>query len=140
MTRLSLPGIRQMTNVFYTAVHAATYLDNVVIAGALSPFRSNSTFYVAPARIRFMRDLLRMSAGGHPRPTCDQTVHFDIWAHHPYTSGGPTHTALNPDDVSIGDLPEHETATRRGCESRACRQPTDGSLLGNGVQLGLPAC
>ena len=47
-----------------------------------------------------------MSAGDHPHPTCAKTIQFDIWAHHPYTSGGPTHKALNPDDVSIGDLPE----------------------------------
>ncbi len=53
-----------------------------------------------------MRELLCMSAGDHPHPTCAKTIHFDIWAHHPYTSGGPTHKALNPDDVSIGDLPE----------------------------------
>ena len=32
-------------------------------------------------------------------------MHFDIWAHHPYTSGGPTHKAVNREDVSIGDLP-----------------------------------
>jgi hypothetical protein len=33
-------------------------------------------------------------------------VHFDVWAHHPYTSGGPFHHASNPDDVSLGDLPK----------------------------------
>jgi hypothetical protein len=33
-------------------------------------------------------------------------VEFDIWAHHPYTYGGPTHSAHHPDDVSIGDLGE----------------------------------
>jgi len=102
---VSAPWYRQMTNVFYKAVHAAR-MDNVVIAGGQSPFTTNSAFSVSAGPLRFMRELLCMSAGDHPRPTCAQTIQFDIWAHHPYTSGGPTHTALNPDDVSIGDLPE----------------------------------
>ncbi len=33
-------------------------------------------------------------------------MHFDIWAHHPYTSGGPNHKATLPNDVSLGDLPK----------------------------------
>jgi len=33
-------------------------------------------------------------------------VKFDAWSHHPYTEGGPMHTAVLPDDVSLGDLPK----------------------------------
>jgi hypothetical protein len=47
-----------------------------------------------------------MSGGAQPRPTCNARIEFDVWAHHPYTSGGPTHHAASPDDVSLGDLPE----------------------------------
>jgi hypothetical protein len=41
-------------------------------------------------------------------------VRFDIWAHHPYTSGGPTHKAALPDDLSLGDLPEMSRVLRAG--------------------------
>src|SRR5207248_10179685 len=58
------------------------------------------------APLRFMRALLCMSKGATPRRTCTNRIAFDAWAHHPYTSGGPTHHALRPDDVSLGDLPE----------------------------------
>ena len=53
-----------------------------------------------------MRKLLCMSGRRNPKPTCKATVEFDVWAVHPYTAGGPTHSAFRPDDVSIGDLPE----------------------------------
>jgi hypothetical protein len=79
--------------------------DNVVIAGGLSPF----TVHVGATRtigpLRFMREMLCMSKGPHPKPTCTARTKFDVWAHHPYTSGGPTHHANLPDDVSLGDLP-----------------------------------
>lgn len=102
---VSTSWYRAMTNVFYAAVHAANN-SNSVIAGGLAPFGGANAYYVGVAPLRFMRDFLCMSAGDHPRPTCARKVKFDIWATHPYTSGGPTHSALNPDDVSLGDLPE----------------------------------
>ena len=49
-----------------------------------------------------MRKLLCLSKA--LKPTCATPVHFDIWDHHPYTSGGPSHQAAFPDDVSLGDL------------------------------------
>jgi hypothetical protein len=39
------------------------------------------------------------------RPACSARVTFDVWAHHPYTNGGPTHHARQVDDVSLADLP-----------------------------------
>jgi hypothetical protein len=88
-----------------SAVHAVDP-TNRVIAGGLSPFtvKLGGTQTIGP--LRFMRTMLCMSKGAHPKPTCDRRVHFDIWSHHPYTTGGPTHHAFNPDDVSLGDLPE----------------------------------
>lgn len=47
-----------------------------------------------------------MSADAVPRPTCRARSSFDVWSHHPYTSGGPTHSAFDPRDASLGDLPE----------------------------------
>jgi hypothetical protein len=71
----------------------------------MSPF-CGTRGVVATAPLLFMRKLLCMSGGQAPKPTCEATVEFDIWGVHPYTAGGPTHEALRPDDVSIGDLPE----------------------------------
>jgi hypothetical protein len=91
---------RNLVNAFAASVHGV-HKDNVVVAGLLSPF----TFKNDPGPLRFMRALLCMSSGSRPKPTCNSRIHFDIWSAHPYTSGGPTHHAFSPDDVSIGDLP-----------------------------------
>jgi hypothetical protein len=96
---------RQLLNAFAAAVHAVRRSD-VVVAGALSPFSVIRGATVTIGPLRFMRELLCVSAGPHPHATCKSKVQFDAWSHHPYTSGGPTHQALNPDDVSLGDLPE----------------------------------
>lgn len=96
---------RGMLNRFADAVHAVRR-DNSVIVGGLSPFTVDNFSVQAVGPLRFMRALLCLSPGAHPRPTCKERAHFDIWADHPYTSGGPTRSASNPDDVSLGDLPE----------------------------------
>ena len=94
---------RSMVNGMADAVHAVSS-DNVVIAGAQAPFGVNESSYQGIAPLTFMSAMLCMSAGPHPKPTCDDKVSFDVWAHHPYTFGGPTHQATNPRDVSLGDL------------------------------------
>jgi hypothetical protein len=96
---------RAMVNAFADAVHAVN-ADNMVIAGGLAPFRNGGTTQTVLAPLVFMRALLCMSADRKPKPTCNTQVKFDIWSHHPYTSGDPTHHALLPDDVSIADLPK----------------------------------
>jgi hypothetical protein len=62
--------------------------------------------------LSFMRALLCVSAT--LRPTCSDQVHFDVWAHHPYTSGGPTHHAARSNDVSVGDLPKMKAVLDAG--------------------------
>jgi hypothetical protein len=103
------PGLyRSMLNAFARAIHRV-HADNLVITGGLTPFalRSGGVQHAIPP-LRFMRELLCMSAGAKPHPTCKARVSFDVWSHHPYTSGGPTHKATHRDDVSLGDLPEME--------------------------------
>ena len=96
---------RRMVNLFAAAVHGV-HADNLVVAGGLTPFTfSTAQQRLSIAPLRFMRELLCMSAGAHPHPTCSGSVAFDVWAHHPYTSGGPTHKATELDDVSLGNLP-----------------------------------
>jgi hypothetical protein len=92
-----------MVNAAADAIHSVKK-DNVVIAGGQTPFGpdAKSTDKVAP--LTFMRQLLCLSSGKNPKPVCRKRVRFDAWAHHPYTSGGPTHHANSPDDVSAPDL------------------------------------
>lgn len=96
---------RQLVNAFAASVHGVR-ADNIVIAGGLSPFtvRAGDTRTVGP--LRFMRLMLCLSSGPSPKSTCHDPAHFDVWAHHPYTTGNAQHHAINPDDVSLGDLPK----------------------------------
>lgn len=102
------PGrYRGMVNAFAGAVKAV-HADNLVIAGGLAPFRDITPEVLKQDEdwgpLSFMRDLLCLSRS--LKPTCNDPVRFDIWSMHPYTSGGPTHHAVLPDDVSLGDLPK----------------------------------
>lgn len=97
---------RALVNAFADAAHEV-HADNVVAAGSLSAFSFLTPYgRLGIAPMLFMRRLLCMSAGAHPKSTCNETIHFDAWSHHPWTSGGPTHHASEKDDVSFGDLPE----------------------------------
>lgn len=102
MTPQSAELYRRMVNEFAAAVHGV-HPDNLVVAGGLAPFGYKG---VAVPPFEFMRDLLCMSGGSKPKPTCNERITFDVWSHHPYTTGGPTRKAQNPDDASLGDLPE----------------------------------
>jgi hypothetical protein len=83
--------------------------SNIVVSAGLSPFTVDYRDVRSVGPLRFMRELLCMSGGTQPKPTCNAKATFDIWATHPYTSGGPFHHASNPDDVSLGDLPTMRT-------------------------------
>lgn len=111
---------RDMVNAGYRALHAVRK-DNVVIAGATSPFGDpKDEFGIAP--FRYMSRVLCMSRGAHPHPTCKAKVSFDVWSHHPYTSGGPNHSAPKSDEASLGDLPEMHrilTAAKRAGHIRS---------------------
>jgi hypothetical protein len=99
--QLVSPGhYRAMVNRFADHVHAV-HPSNMVIAGGLAPLGKPGK----PAPLAFMRSFLSSPAK------------FDIWAHHPYTSGGPTHHALKRDDVSLGDLPEMRGVLRSAIRS-----------------------
>jgi hypothetical protein len=95
---------RRMVNRFAAGVKRV-HKDNLVIAGGLAPFKfEGGPFFGGP--LRFMRSLMCMSKGRRPHRTCRKRVRFDIWSHHPYTAGNPTHSAVRAEDVSLGDLPE----------------------------------
>jgi hypothetical protein len=92
-----------LLNAFADAVHAVK-ADNVVIAGALAPFQNPSPPVSPP--LTFISDLLCVSQGSRPKATCNTRLHFDVWSHHPYTSGSPTHHASLAGDASIPELPQ----------------------------------
>jgi hypothetical protein len=106
-TPVSPANYRAIVNAAADAIHAAA-AGNVVIAGGTAPFRDITPSVLAVdsdwGPLAFMRNLLCVSKS--LKPTCHDTIKFDVWAHHPYTSGGPTHHAILPNDVSLADLPE----------------------------------
>jgi hypothetical protein len=114
MSPQSAEHYRRMVNAFASAVRGVRS-DNLVVAGGLAPFGYKG---VAVPPFEFMRDLLCVSAGANPRATCGDRISFDVWTHHPYTTGGPTRKAQNPGDASLGDLPQMrrvlEAAVRAG--------------------------
>jgi hypothetical protein len=91
-------------NAAADAIHAV-HADNKVIAGGLSPFTVSVGDTRAITPMTFMEDMLCMKANGTPKSGCTRRVHFDIWSHHPFTSGDPTHHAYHKGDISLGDLP-----------------------------------
>ncbi|HEV3000734.1 MAG TPA: cellulase family glycosylhydrolase [Solirubrobacteraceae bacterium] len=95
---------RDMVNAYADAVKRVA-ADNVVVAGGTGPFSGNSTQTWGTPALKFMSRLLCTSTGPRPRKTCDASIRFDVWAHNPYTSGGPVHRAQREGDVSLGDLP-----------------------------------
>lgn len=102
---------RLMVNAAATEIHGVNS-DNIVVAGALDPFKNKAKRFYTVAPLAFMRQLLCVSKGAHPHATCDTPVQFDVWSHHPYTFGGPFAHARLPDDVSLGDLPKMEKLLR----------------------------
>ena len=95
---------REILAAFYNAVKAVSP-SNMVLAAGLAPLARPGA---AIGPLDFMRRLLCMSGRRNPRPAagCNERAKFDIAAIHPYTTGGPTHHAPGPDDVSLGDMPE----------------------------------
>jgi hypothetical protein len=104
---------RNIVNAAAESIHSVRS-DNVVIAGSTAPFRDTTPEVQALdsdwGPLKFMRRLLCVDDAG--RPACGDTISFDVWATHPYTSGGPTHHAALPYDVSLGDLSKMTTTLR----------------------------
>jgi hypothetical protein len=94
---------RRMVNDVADAVHGV-HADNLVIAGGLFPFFVDRPAAQTVAPMRFMRQFLCMTRKLRPGRNCGAPVKFDVWSHHPYTEGSPTHQVGSPDSVSIGQL------------------------------------
>jgi hypothetical protein len=106
------PGIyRGMVNAMAQGVKGV-HRDNLVVAGGTAPFRDLSITHANWGPLGFMRELLCLDR--NLRPKCRARVQFDVWSHHPYTSGGPTRRAVLPDDVSLGDLADMRRVLHAG--------------------------
>jgi hypothetical protein len=95
---------RRMVNAAASAIHTANR-GNIVVAGGTSPFGRHG-WYWATSPLEFTRQVLCMRGRRAPSAACALRTAFDVWAHHPYTDGGPSHHASRPDDVSLPDLPK----------------------------------
>jgi hypothetical protein len=104
-----------MVNAFAGPVHAANP-SNIVVVGDLDPFAGKAQRYETMAPLAFMRSFLCISKGAHPHATCRSPVHFDAWAHHPYTFNGPFGHARHPNDISLGDLPKMRAVLQAGAK------------------------
>jgi hypothetical protein len=95
---------RRLLNKFTPAVKSV-HADNLVVTAGFAPLERPGAS-VGP--LEFVRRMLCMRGRRNPQPIpgCTATASFDILATNPYTTGGPTHKAAGPDDVSLGDLPE----------------------------------
>ena len=108
LSPVSASAYRAMVNAVAASVHSVDPAG-VVVAGGLDPFghaKSSKQKWNSVAPLAYMRALLCLSNGAHPRATCHTPIHFDAWSHHPYTFGGPFGRAQHPDDVELGDLPK----------------------------------
>jgi hypothetical protein len=107
---------RAMVNGVADALHAVDPA-NLVVAGALEPVghkKVKKIKWYSTAPLAFMRSLLCLSSGKHPHPTCRTPVRFDVWAHNPYTHGGPFAKAKIRDDAELGDLARMRALLRAG--------------------------
>ena len=109
---VSATQYRALVNGFARAVKGVNP-GNLVIAGSLAPLGRQGK----PAPLAFMRELFCLSRARSR--ACDlrgDPLIFDVWAHHPYTLGGPTHRA-GGDNVSLGDLPRMRRVLRAAIRS-----------------------
>ena len=102
---------RTLVNAFAAAVHGVNPA-NLVIAGSLYPFALDRPTDQAIPPLKFMRYLFCLSPKLKLKPGCGEPLHFDVWSHHPYTSGSPTHYPLSPESISIGQLGRMGTVLR----------------------------
>ena len=107
---------RSMLNASATALHAVNS-SNVVIAGETAPFGVGSANRTATKPLVFMEKVLCVSEKKVVNKTtkavtytyesaCKTKTKFDVWAHHPYTQGGPTTKAKRHGNASLGDMGE----------------------------------
>ena len=114
------PGwYRSMLNAATNALHAVNR-SNVVIGGETAPFGTASAKRIATKPLNFMENVLCIAEKKVVnkrtrkvtytyKSACKKKTKFDVWAHHPYTQGGPTTRARIHGNVSLGDMGDMRT-------------------------------
>ena len=100
---------RELLNRFYSAVKSVRGQAKVLAAG-MAPIGRPGYAVIPP--LKFIRKMTCLKVNGKPLKGCSGKLKADIWDVHPYTTGGPTRSALGRDDVSLGDLPELKATLR----------------------------
>ena len=95
-----------MLNAFDAGVHAVQPGAVVVTGGTAPNGGPRGSDRTRP--LAFQRALLCLKGRTKLKPvTCGTKARFDALAHHPInTSGGPSRSALHPDDASTPDVDE----------------------------------
>jgi hypothetical protein len=103
---------REMLDAFYKGAKSVDRRAVVVTAGT-APFGDPGQGQRIPP-VTFWSDVLCLkdAAGRLGAISCPDPAHFDVLAHHPYSIGAPTTSALDPGDVSIPDLGKLTTLLR----------------------------
>lgn len=93
---------RGLLNNFYAGVKRV-HSDNVVVTGGTAPY-GDPPGATRTRPLVFWREVLCLSRKLDPR-ACPSKANFDVFAHNAInTSGGPTLSAIHPDDASTPDL------------------------------------
>jgi hypothetical protein len=99
---------RRLQNAFYDAVKSVLR-DAYVVSAGTAPYGEQRPGERRMQPALFTRELLCVAGRARPRArrSCPGgPAKFDALAHHPYPIGPPRRHAINPDDVSIPDLPK----------------------------------
>jgi hypothetical protein len=111
------PGLyRNLLVAFERAIHGVSK-DNLVITAGLAPFKLAFPRVHAVAPLRFIRELFCLTDKNKPKQNCGPPLHVDAVSTHPYTEGGPNHSATDPENVSMGDLPEFRAMLKAAIRS-----------------------
>lgn len=102
---------RALLNGFYAGVKAAQPRAKV-LTGGTAPYGDLPGGGRVPPVV-FWRRVLCLTGAQLRRLPCPRPAHLDILAHHPINVGGPTRSALNPQDASTPDFRPLRVALRR---------------------------
>jgi hypothetical protein len=97
---------RKMLNAAYGAAHAVNP-EIKIVGGATAPFGDDPGDGPRIRPLQFLRELLclRKRDGELKRTRCKQEAKLDVLSHHPiHTAGGPTRSAISPDDAAVADF------------------------------------
>ena len=103
---------RRLLNSFYEGVHEVDGTAKVITGGTAPYGEPPGGRRTRP--LVFIRELLCLNGQNEPTGNCNTKAKFDALAHHPInTSGGPTVSAVHPDDASTPDVKHVVKALRK---------------------------